>query len=58
MATTIAAAHFCKKALGFQSRADAGPETGTKDRASYVIQQNKLTFVLVKVIASKVEDGT
>jgi 4-hydroxyphenylpyruvate dioxygenase len=24
----------------------AGPETGIKDRASYVVRQNKLTFVL------------
>lgn len=40
------AAHFYKTALGFQSLAYAGPETGMKDRASYVIRQNKLTFVL------------
>src|SRR6185503_6916867 len=40
------AAHFYKTAFGFQSLAYAGPETGIKDRASYVIQQNKLTFVL------------
>ena len=40
------AAHFYKTAFGFQSLAYAGPETGTKDRASYVIRQNKLTFVL------------
>ena len=40
------AAHFYKTAFGFQSFAYAGPETGLKDRASYVIRQNKLTFVL------------
>ncbi|HEY1583910.1 MAG TPA: 4-hydroxyphenylpyruvate dioxygenase [Chthoniobacterales bacterium] len=40
------AAHFYKTAFGFQSLAYAGPETGMKDRASYVIRQNKLTFVL------------
>ncbi len=40
------AAHFYKTAFGFQSLAYAGPETGTKDRASYVIRQHKLTFVL------------
>ncbi len=40
------AAHFYKTAFGFQSLAYAGPETGVKDKASYVIQQNKLTFVL------------
>ena len=40
------AAHFYKTAFGFQSLAYAGPETGLKDKVSYVIQQNKLTFVL------------
>jgi 4-hydroxyphenylpyruvate dioxygenase len=40
------AAHFYKTAFGFQSLAYAGPETGLKDQASYVLRQNKLTFVL------------
>ena len=40
------AAHFYKTAFGFQSLAYAGPETGLKDKVSYVIRQNKLTFVL------------
>ena len=40
------AAHYYKTAFGFQSLAYAGPETGVKDKASYVIRQNKLTFVL------------
>jgi len=40
------AAHYYKTAFGFQSLAYAGPETGIKDHASYVIRQNKLTFVL------------
>jgi 4-hydroxyphenylpyruvate dioxygenase len=40
------AAHFYKTAFGFQSLAYAGPETGVKDRVSYVIRQNKLTFIL------------
>src|SRR4030081_1841463 len=44
------AAHFYKTAFGFQSLAYAGPETGTKDRASYAIRQNKLTFVLTTPI--------
>ncbi|WP_315815592.1 VOC family protein [Paraflavitalea speifideaquila] len=39
------AAHFYKTAFGFQSLAYAGPETGVKDRASYAIRQEKLTFV-------------
>ncbi len=40
------AAHFYMSAFGFQALAYAGPETGVKDRASYVVRQNKLTFVL------------
>jgi 4-hydroxyphenylpyruvate dioxygenase len=40
------AAHYYKTAFGFQSLAYAGPETGLKDKASYAIRQNKLTFVL------------
>lgn len=39
------AAHFYKTAFGFQGLAYAGPETGIKDRASYAVRQNKLTFV-------------
>ncbi len=39
------AAHFYKTAFGFQSLAYAGPETGIKDKASYVVRQHKLTFV-------------
>jgi 4-hydroxyphenylpyruvate dioxygenase len=40
------AAHFYKTAFGFQSAAYAGPETGVKDRVSYVLTQHKLRFVL------------
>ena len=40
------AAHFYKTAFGFQSLAYSGPETGNKEKASYVIRQNKLTFIL------------
>ena len=46
------AAHFYKTAFGFQSLAYAGPETGVRDRASYVIRQNKLTFVLTTPLYS------
>jgi 4-hydroxyphenylpyruvate dioxygenase len=44
------AAHYYKTAFGFQSLAYAGPETGVKERASYVICQNKLTFILTTPI--------
>src|SRR5437870_12672496 len=40
------AAHFYQSALGFQPVAYSGPETGVRERASYVVQQNKITFVL------------
>jgi 4-hydroxyphenylpyruvate dioxygenase len=44
------AAHYYKSAFGFQSVAYAGPETGMKDRASYVVQQEKLTFVFTTAL--------
>jgi 4-hydroxyphenylpyruvate dioxygenase len=47
------AAHFYKTAFGFQSIAYAGPETGVKEKASYVIRQNKLTFVLTTPLKSE-----
>ena len=40
------AAHYYMSAFGFQALAYAGPETGVKDRASYVLRQHKLNFVL------------
>ncbi|NEU08691.1 4-hydroxyphenylpyruvate dioxygenase [Flavihumibacter sp. R14] len=40
------AAHFYKSAFGFQSLAYAGPETGVRDRASYVLIQDKIRLVL------------
>ncbi len=46
------AAHFYKTAFGFQSLAYAGPETGVKDKVSYVIRQEKLTFVLTTPLRS------
>lgn len=49
------AAHYYKTAFGFQSLAYAGPETGVKDKASYVIRQNKLTFVLTTPLRAKNE---
>ncbi|MEO8108552.1 MAG: 4-hydroxyphenylpyruvate dioxygenase [Ginsengibacter sp.] len=49
------AAHYYKTAFGFQSLAYAGPETGVKDKASYVIRQNKLTFVLTTALKQNSE---
>ncbi len=39
-------AHFYQHAFGFNLVAYAGPETGLKDRVSYVLQQHKVRFVL------------
>jgi 4-hydroxyphenylpyruvate dioxygenase len=49
------AAHYYMSAFGFQALAYAGPETGVKDRASYVVRQNKLTFVLTTPIRANNE---
>lgn len=40
------AAHYYKTAFGFQSLAYAGPETGVREYASYVLVQNKIRLVL------------
>jgi 4-hydroxyphenylpyruvate dioxygenase len=44
------AAHFYKTAFGFQSLAYSGPETGNKDKVSYAVRQNKLTFVFTTAL--------
>ena len=46
------AAHFYKTAFGFQSIAYSGPETGNRETVSYVIRQNKLTFVFTTALRS------
>jgi 4-hydroxyphenylpyruvate dioxygenase len=46
------AAHYYKTAFGFQSLAYAGPETGLRDRASYVLQQGKIRLVLTTALKS------
>ncbi|MBT8198427.1 MAG: 4-hydroxyphenylpyruvate dioxygenase [Acidimicrobiia bacterium] len=42
----LQAAHYYRTAFGFDIVGYAGPETGVRDRASYVLQQNDLRFVL------------
>ena len=39
-------AYYYQKAWGYQLVAYAGPETGVRDKASYVLQQNKVRLVL------------
>jgi len=45
-------AHYYKTAFGFQSLAYAGPETGVKDRVSYVLVQNKMRLMLTTPLRS------
>jgi 4-hydroxyphenylpyruvate dioxygenase len=40
------AAHFYRTAMGFNITAYAGPETKVRDRASYVLEQAKIRFVV------------
>jgi len=46
------AAHYYKTAFGFQNLAYAGPETGVRDRSSYVLQQGKIRLVLTTPLKS------
>ncbi|MBL0339577.1 MAG: 4-hydroxyphenylpyruvate dioxygenase [Bacteroidetes bacterium] len=39
-------AYYYQAAFGFEQVAYCGPETGVRDRASYVLQQNKVRIVL------------
>ena len=47
------AAHFYKTAFGFQSYAYSGPETGDKEKVSYVLIQNKVRLVLTTPLHPK-----
>jgi 4-hydroxyphenylpyruvate dioxygenase len=40
------AAHYYRTAFGFEFKAYRGPETGVRDRASYLLVQNKIRLVL------------
>jgi len=46
------AAYFYRLAFGMSLVAYAGPETGQRDRASYVVQQGKVRFVLTTPLRS------
>jgi 4-hydroxyphenylpyruvate dioxygenase len=45
------AAYYYRSAFGFKLTAYRGPETGTRDCASYVLTQNKIRFVLTTPLA-------
>ena len=44
------AAHYYRAAFGFQLVGYRGPETGVRDRASYLLVQDKIRFVLTTAI--------
>ena len=44
------AAQYYRSAFGFQLLAYRGPETGTRDRASYLVVQNKVRLILTSAI--------
>jgi 4-hydroxyphenylpyruvate dioxygenase len=44
------AAYWYEHALGFAQVAYAGPETGVRDRASYVLDQGEIRFVLTSAL--------
>jgi 4-hydroxyphenylpyruvate dioxygenase len=47
------AAYYYKTALGFQSLAYKGLETGSRDTVSYVLRQDKITLVLTSPLNSQ-----
>ncbi len=46
------AAYFYETAFGFARRAYSGPETGVRDRASYVLQQGDVRLVLTSPLGA------
>jgi 4-hydroxyphenylpyruvate dioxygenase len=47
---------YYRAAMGFQMVAYRGPETGVRDRASYLLQQDKIRFVLTTPIRPDLSD--
>jgi 4-hydroxyphenylpyruvate dioxygenase len=50
------ASQFYRAAFGFQLVGYRGPETGVRDRASYLLQQEKIRFVLTTPIRPDLSD--
>ena len=46
------ASHYYRAAFGFNLVAYRGPETGVRDRASYLLEQGKIRFILTTPIRS------
>jgi 4-hydroxyphenylpyruvate dioxygenase len=51
------AAYFYEYAFGFHRTAYAGPETGVRDRASYVLEQGEIRLVLTSALRRDHEIG-
>jgi 4-hydroxyphenylpyruvate dioxygenase len=49
------AAYFYEHAMGFTRTAYAGPETGVRDRASYVLEQGDIRFVVTSPLREEHE---
>src|SRR6476620_749433 len=49
------AAYFYEHAFGFTRTAYAGPETGVRDRASYVLEQGEIRLVLTSGLSEDSE---
>ncbi len=49
------ASHYYRSAFGFQLLAYRGPETGSRDRASYLLQQNKVRLLLTTAVSPEHE---
>ena len=45
------ASHYYRSAFGYQLTAYRGPETGTRDRASYLLQQGKIRLVMTTALS-------
>ncbi|HEX6630868.1 MAG TPA: 4-hydroxyphenylpyruvate dioxygenase [Gemmatimonadaceae bacterium] len=50
------ASHYYRAAFGFQLVGYRGPETGVRDRASYLLQQGKIRFLLTTPIRADASD--
>jgi 4-hydroxyphenylpyruvate dioxygenase len=49
------AAYFYEHGMGFTRTAYAGPETGVRDRASYVLEQGEIRFVVTSALREEHE---
>ena len=49
------ATHFYESVFGFEIIAYSGPETGVRDRSSYVLKQGKLRFIMTAAMSGNSE---